>query len=68
MALKIRPLKTESLAYVEIGAAIREGITASDAHDVEPRMRPVVKVDVVRAKEAYGAGPLGEIREVDIVI
>lgn len=42
----IRPSKTDSLLWVESGAAIMEGITESEVHVVEPRMRASVVVEV----------------------
>ena len=45
LARSIRPSKTESLEYVEIGAAMMEGMTATEAHVVLPRMRPRVAVE-----------------------
>lgn len=44
-ARSMRPLKTDSLAHVEIGAAIREGTTAKEARPVEPNRRPSVTVE-----------------------
>ena len=44
-ARTMRPLKTDSLVHVEIGAAIREGTTAKEARPVEPNRRPSVTVE-----------------------
>ena len=44
-ARTMRPLKTDSLVHVEIGAAIREGTTAKEARPVEPSRRPSVTVE-----------------------
>ena len=41
----IRPSNTESLECVERGAAMMEGITATEAQVVEPRIRPSVAVE-----------------------
>lgn len=60
----IRPAKTDSLALVESGAAMMEGMTAREAHDVEPRRRPVVRRAVLWARVVY----VGLEAEVDMVI